>query len=766
MRTRSRLAVAPVVPGLLALALALAFPAATLGNPLDSVPMLYQATSVDQGGSSTTVLVPRPMDRVDPARLADTVLRAFDRLKADKPADYGTTALSIDADFPRTHRVVLNLDPNKGSSWDRVASEVFYTLRSLGISEVRAPALREAPLEPSALRTPTYVLVLPYYDALPPKSHADALVVLSPTEILPWTLFDYRLRMGDKDLLDKVLAGLNSRSETVRLAVLSAVPDLPIDRRSARLIPLLDDKSAGVRLAVLKLLEKDNEPAVNDRLGRVVETDPDPSVKLAAVRMLSARGIKKYDVIIEMEALSDASEDKVIGAIGRLAASNNPVVTPAIAAALRAASPKVRVAAREALVRMNAYDRMAEALPDDGVDLATREDFARKLAEYGTPEQKSKALAHLLTKGSENAAAWAVGRLAESRPADGLALLFGALQRPEPAVRQVAAKAIGAYRSPDSIGPLLAAARTPDDKTVAEQVVVSILGSLTMDAVLAKMDDPDVTVRRLAMKALGDALKGSTPPPKAVAVLQARLQDPDPGVRRAAVYALARLPDDRVAASLLTLARDPDAELREAAVVAATRLMTPEAEKVLLKGLDDESDKVKAAALDAVAARKMVGARESLAMMATYRDTNVRKKAVQAWLALLQPGEAAPNYNFLSSLLYDKEPEIKIAILRVVITIPERKAILAVSSLAIDPDTSVKLAVIDALAKTKEKDAMEGLQKAVFDTDTTVKIAALDGLQRLGRPEAVDFLNELINLESDPAVKAKAGAVRDALLGR
>ncbi len=768
MRTRSSLAVAPVLRGFQALALVfgLGVPATGLCIPLDSVPMLYQATSVDQGGSSTTVLVPRPMDRVDPSHLADTMLRAFDRLKSDKAADYGTAALAIDADFPRTHRVILNLDPNKSSSWDRVASEVFYTLRSLGIGEVRAPALREAPLEPSALRTPTYVLVLPYYDALPPKAHADALVVLSPTEILPWTLFDYKLRQGDPNLLDKVLAGLNSRSETVRLAVLSAVPDLPIDHRSTRLLPLLDDKSNGVRLAVLKLLEKDNEPAVNDRLSRVVETDPDPSVKLAAVRMLSSRGIKKYDVIIEMEALSDASEDKVIGAIGRLAASNNPVVTPAIAAGLHSTNPKVRVASRDALVRMNALDRMAEALPDDTVDLATREAFARKLAETGTPDQKSKGLAHLLAKGSEEAAAWAIGRLAENRPAEGLNLLYGALLRPEPGVRQVAAKAIGAYRSPDSIAPLLASSKTPEDRVVAEQVVVSILGSLSMDAVLAKMDDPDVTVRRLAMKALGDALKGSTPPPKAVSVLQARLLDPDASVRRAAVYALARLPDDRVATSLLTLSRDPDAELREAAVVAATRLHTPDAEKVLLKGLDDDSDKVKTAALDAVAARRMEGARESLQMLASYRDTTVRRKAVQAWLALLQPGEAAANYTFLSSLLYDKDPDIKIAIVRVVITIPERKALQAVSSLAIDPDTSVKLAVIDALAKTKEKDALEGIQKAVFDTDPAIRIAALDGIQRLARPEAIDFLNELINLESEPTVKAKAMAVRDALLGR
>jgi HEAT repeat protein len=742
------------------------FASVAAAAPFESVPMLYQATSIDQGGVSINVLVPRAMDRVDPLRLADTALRAFDRLKSEKAAEYGNASLSIEADFPRTRKIVLNLDPSRTSTFDRVASEVFYTLRSLGITEVRAPALRDAPLEPSALRTPVFVLILPYYDALPPRTHPDALVVLSPTELLPWTLFDYRLRHGDRDLLEKVLAGLGSRSETVRLAVLSAVPDLPIDRKSARLMPLLDDKSSSVRLAVLKLLEKEVDPAVNERLGRVVELDPDASIKLVAVRLLSARGIKKYDVIIEMEALTDASEDKAAAAIGRLAASNNPVVGPAIAGALRATSPRIRAAARDALLQMNAQDRMVEALPDESVDLAAREIFARKLAETGTADKISKAMTYLLTKGTEPSAAWTVARIAEARQPDGLPLLYGVLLRPEASLRSLAVKAIGTFRNPESISPLLAAAKTAEDKALAEQTVVSILGALSLDVVLARMDDPDVTVRRLAMKALSDALKGSLPPPKAVSVLQSRLADPDAGVRRAAVYALARLPDDRVAASLLTLARDADPELREAAVVAATRLNTPEAEKVLLAGLEDMSDKVKFNALEAVASRRMVAARESLALLCSYRDNSVRRKAVQAWLALLQPGEAAGNYNFISSLLYDKDPEIKIAILRVVVTIPERKALMAVSSLAIDPDKLVKMAVIEALAKTREKDAMDGLQKAVFDPDPTVKLAALDGLQRLGRPEAVDFLNELINLESDAAIKAKALEVRDALRSR
>jgi HEAT repeat protein len=280
------------------------------------------------------------------------------------------------------------------------------------------------------------------------------------------------------------------------------------------------------------------------------------------------------------------------------------------------------------------------------------------------------------------------------------------------------------------------------------------------------MEGPDLTIRRLSMKAFGDSLKGAAPSPKAVAVLQGRLQDKDPGVRRAAVYALARVPDEKVASSMMALAGDPDPEIREAAVVAANRSQDPKASDLLVKALSDESDRVKIAALDGVAARRIKSARDTLQMMNRYQDVNVRQRAVKAYLALLDPGEAVTEFDNLSGLLYDTDAGIKLAVLDVVKQVHERRAIVAISGLVIDRDQNVKLAALAALAATGEKDALEGIEKAVFDNDKVVRLAALDRMAELGRKEALDFLNELLRLEQDAEVKAKAEAVQKALLNR
>lgn len=731
-----------------------------------SLPMLYVATPVTRAGEATWVLVPRAMDRFDPSRPGDSALRAFDQLKALHPAEYGKATLALDAEPARVRRATLNLDPERKEAHDRVASEVFHTLSSLGVPEIRAPLLRDTSLDAGFLRTPAFVLTVPFDDALPPRETSGCLVILSASEFVPCAAFAARLRQGDAALLERVLAGLTSPNEAARLSVLAAVGSLPVPNRAARVLPLLTDASPRVRLAALKLLEGEKAPDINDRIAAVVERDQDPAVKLAAVRVLSARGVKKYDVFLQMERLSDPSETVVLDAITQLVASRNPVVGPSLAQSLKHPAARVRAAARDGLVAIGARDLTAQALADEAIDLPSREVFAQDLAKNGSPEQRVTGLSWLLARGSETAAVEAARQLAQSRPAGGLPSLVATLSRSEPPVRAAAAEAITAWRDPQTVAPLLAAAKDPKDRPVFEGAAIRIIAGQSLDTILALMEDRDVTIRRLAMKALGDSLQGSAPPPKAVTVLQSRLSDPDLGVRRAAVYALARIPDASVAASIMARINDADPEIREAAVVAAAGTPGAKADAILIEALKDESDGVKKVALESIEKRRIAGAREPLRILGQYRDTEVRRRVVSAFLALLGPGEAPSEFDFLLTLLYDKDPEIKQRVVPVFATIRERRAMSMLSGLVIDPSAEVKLAVIDALAATGERDAMEGIQKAIFDEDRLIRLAALQGLERLGRKEAVPFLDELLNLEQDEEVRSRAAATRDALKNR
>lgn len=732
----------------------------------DTVPVIYEAKKVVISGSSMIVLIPRPFERFDKSRLADSVLRAFDEIKSMNSMDYGKTGISIDQDFMTSKRVTLNLDPDKKESWDLVTSQVFYTLRSFGVLEVHAPQIREAPLDFAFLKMPVFLYSVPYVHALPPNNFVNSLILMPDNEVLPSEVFYKKLKLGDREIVEKILAGLNSENESIRLTTLSAIPYIHLDRKYIRLLPLLSDKSTGVRLAVLKLLESENSKEVNDRLVQVVENDTDPRVKLTAVRILSSRGIKKYDVFIEIEKLSDPDEKVVISAIERLANSKSNAAQGPIAEALRHISPDVRKSALQALINMGARDTMASVLNDDRVDLETREAIAKDLMNNGNSAQEVKGMNYLVTSGKPESACLAVKRIKERRAEGGLKILYSALLRPEAEVRREAANAIPVYRDMESLKVLLGAAKTDAERVEFEGIAVSIIAIQPIDTILAMMEGQDTTMRRLAMKAFGDSLKGGVPPPKALHVLEARLSDSDLGVRRAAVYALARVTDEKILMKIMGLANDPDPEIREAAMTAAGRVSSPTANDILLRGLNDEADRVKMAALDGISAKKIKGAKETLEMMGKYQDVNIRRKVAKAYISLLDPGEAANAMDFLTNLLYDTDPQVKLYAIEAVSQVNERRAIVAISGLVIDPNKDVKLAAIRALAKTKQKDALEGIEKAVFDNDKEIRIAALEGLKQLGLKDALDFLSELLKMETDAEIRAKAEEVQNSLLAQ
>ncbi|NOZ01434.1 MAG: hypothetical protein GXP54_06040 [Deltaproteobacteria bacterium] len=748
------------------LALSIGIAAPLAARPADVFPVVYRATKVNQAGTSVMVVLPEPFEGFEPSRINDSLLRAFDALKDAHPYEYGNATLLLNGVQSGARRATLNLDPERSDYWDLVASEVYYTLRGLGAAEVRAPAIRATPLDASSLRLPVARLTVPYYDALPPHRYANVLVAVSPLEVMPADLFYLKLQRADRGLIEKVLGGLVRGGEAARLAVLAAFPHLRVDRRASRLMPLLDDPSPGVRLAVLKLLENEKGSEVNNRLSRVVETDDDPSVKLAAVHILSSRGIRRYDVFIEMGKLGDPSDQVVIGAIERLVSSRNPVVATALNRSLRHKSAAVREAARKGLISLGAGAVMVKALHDDRVDAQTRGILARHLASSKIASERTEGLSYLIKSGDAAQAVWAAGVLGDTRPGDGLGLLYQALLRNEPEVRSAAVKAIGAYHNPVSLKPLLGSIHDDREKALVEQVAVEVIAAQNLDTILALMEGRDVTIRRLAMKALGDALKGALPPPRAISVLKARLGDKDLDVRRAAVYALARVSDPKVATSIMKLSGDPDDEIRAAAVVAAAGSNDPAAAGILVKALSDPSDKVKSAALDGVAAKGIQAARASLKMLGQHRNVEVRRKAVTTYLGLLKPGEAAGELDFLTRLLWDRDPDVKLAAIGAVKQVHERRAIIAISGLVIDPSRKVKEAAIKALAGTHEKDALEGIEKAVFDDDGSIRMLALDALATLGRSEALDFLSEVIRMEKDPQVKARAEATRKILMER
>jgi HEAT repeat protein len=128
-----------------------------------------------------------------------------------------------------------------------------------------------------------------------------------------------------------------------------------------------------------------------------------------------------------------------------------------------------------------------------------------------------------------------------TRSADDVPALQRELRDERPAVRRVAAEALGRIGPPakSALGALLVAARDADAGT--RQAVAGALAGIDREAtstvaVLAKMlRDPEASVRVAAAQALSRL--GRSARPAAQALLRAQ-EDPDPVVRRVATVAL------------------------------------------------------------------------------------------------------------------------------------------------------------------------------------------------------------------------------------
>lgn len=730
-------------------------------------PLLYRAVQIVRGTASETVLMPEPFEGYDAGNPEDSILRAFEALKAKKASEYGKATLLLDKKPGGLLRATLNLDPNVADSHSVVVEEVFHTLRGLGVSEMVFLGLGDGQPDLTRLRYPVFMMAVPYYEALPPRHYSGALIILAAETAMPSEAFYARLAQGDQSLTEMVLSGLSAKDDRVRLAVLAALPNLKAGGKVGRLLALLSDPSPAVRLAVVNLLKGERTDEVTLRLMQLAEQDQDFAVKVAAARVLAERGVKDYEFLLDLDKLSDPSSEVVIAAIARLVESRNPAVADGLYRCLVHRSAEVRESARKALLQIGAEGAMAKAVQDDAIDVETREVFALAILRSGKSEGREKALQMLVEHGSKPGALSAIDVIAKSLPPEGLAVLYRALLRQEAEVRLAAMEAIVAYRNPVGIPALLSAAKSETERRLAEKAAVQILLHQPLDVLERMMEGSDPVLKRLAMKALGDLIEqGTQAPPRALAMLQARLKDPDVEMRRAAVYALARMPDERAARSVMELFDDSDPQIRAQAVVAAGRVRDEAASRILIQALSDESEDVVIAAIDGVARTKMAAALEPLRLLCGHGNQEIRRGAVRAYLDALGPDGAAQDLDFLTRLLYSRDPEVKKAVIEVVRKVHERRAIVALSALVIDPDREVKIAAVRALATTGEKDALEGIEKAVFDADKEIRLIALEALGMLGRKEAIDFLDELIKLEQDLDVRSKAEEVRAKLLSR
>ena len=326
----------------------------------------------------------------------------------------------------------------------------------------------------------------------------------------------------------------------------------------------------------------------------------------------------------------------------------------------------------------------------------------------------------------------------------GLPELIAASAEPDERLREAALHGLARFDAPEARGTLLAAASHPSDR--ARAAAMRGLGQSAPDpralpALLHGLSDRNAWVRYYACQALG-----RLGDPAAAAAVVALLGDPAGQVRIAAVEALARIDDDAARRALREATASGEPELQRAALrgVGAARLS--DGLPLVLDAVAAPDALTRLVAISALSAFEAPGVLASLRLAADDRDDRVRQAALDALAA--RPGADATTelIGLLGrSLAHER------AARALEQPVPGRVPALLSALDAADDDAEE--AVVVALARLHEAGAAGVVEGVLALPSAIARRAFAAAMARRDTPQARAALDELAARDADPEVR-------------
>ncbi len=721
--------------------------------------LIFVATPVQNGLSRGPVLLPRAVD-ASGASLAEKARALFEALRRASPKRYEGLELLIPDGFDLARRASLRCPAPNESSCAIALAEVGLSLRAAGVDKVRLEGTeREASL--GALPIQALAPVVPFWSALPPNQVSLGLVQLG-SRFLPAAEFYEILSRKNPAVAQAARQELRTGFSLAQVAVARNARVLGVDDARA-LMALLDAEDPAVRAVGLEVLAKERSSDFLARCEKIADSDPDPGVKSAAVRILVDAGRSKYKVYLLLDDLKLQDEARVRVALKKLTATGDPRIGPAILPLLAHSSATIREEAADALVALKAYGPMAEAAADAGIDSALRSRLAREAAEKGSGPAQARALAALHASGPEDRAA-ALRIIAKGKISGQDKAILAAIESgPEP-LRLEAARAAAAVRLEAAVEALAPHARGDSEAAKAIRgAMEEILASMGLARIERFAGHANATVRAAALRALGRL--GSGAGARGRAILVARLEDDDLSIKKAAVDALSHIADAEVANRLLPLADDPDPEIRASVLRAVVAAHDPKAPALARKALTDPDDGVKLVGVESIRALKVKEAMPDLWKRLSYGKTAIKRAVLQTIVELSTPEERRPHLENLAALAYDPDPTIKSLAAEAIGSFREPLVFATLGALVRDRDQALQIKALKILGQLKDPRSIEYVVTGLLVEDRLVKLAALDTIAAINSMKAEKPLQEFITNEGDPELKRRATEVLDGLTG-
>ncbi len=504
------------------------------------------------------------------------------------------------------------------------------------------------------------------------------------------------------------------------------------------LLHALGDRDWRVRKTAVEALVSFGGAEVVSGLVRCLSAEGNAGARNSAIEALVQIGTQAVGAILPLLATPDADVRKF--AIDVLGDIRDPQAVPEILERLTDNDENVRVAAAEALGKIKdprAVDPLTACLAanEQGwLDYAAVE----ALGEIGDERALGPLLATLSRSSLREPVLESLGKIGNLQT---LSPLIHGLVDPLRIVREVSATALAAIHRKlppverAKIAPLVRTSMTDKTADLLAELTDSSTGELQKAAVmvLGWSGRPSAVPRLLALlreedmeepviQALGSIGDAAVP------ALLERMHDEQVLVRRVTVTVLGALGRREAEDALIAMLNDENGHVRGSAAQALGRLRSGKAIASLIRLLEDEYESVQESAIRAIADIGDESVLDAFLTNFSARDADMRRNIVR----LLGRFSSARALDALTFAIKDEEPDVRKAVVIALDGVhtgrAEQPLLLAIT----DDDPEVRMLAAEALARTGAESAADALIPLLDDEDLWVRAAAARGLGRLG----------------------------------
>ncbi len=682
-------------------------------------------------------------------------IEIFKFLALKKDNLYGNTEIVNTPDTQKrllTEGVItIKLSKRAIKNFSEVSSEIVYSLTENGVKGVlfvNSPVNQEKVFKRSDIPFTSFVLLIPYFNVLPPNTLTTGFIKLDNGKILQAEDFYKKIKKGDKKINKMIVNLVKNGEKKLKINAMKALPYTKIRNVEKLLIPNLDDKDNEIVLAALDGLIGGKSTKLLKKLDELLKNNQDDLIKLNSAKTLIASGNKKF-IISGLKYFLESNDIKAKkNAIKSISKHKNS--EEILLMMLDDKSTTIKLTVLEYLKtakRKQSFERFKKLLNDKSSKvrlaasniLLTNKDYK----EFGLYYQLKSNDAKLSLQ-----AASALKKYKNKETVKNLITCIDKCESDKTAFES--ARTLLSFKEKSAVVPFFKRLEeTPDKK--ADKMIAPFLKLLSKKELLSTLKENKVkTLSKEIIKNLGVTNK-STKDNKVVAIIAPFLNSKDKNIRIETIKALSLISGDKALELVLKISKDESEEVRAQILSMAENYKKEQIKDLLLEYLNDTSDDIRIKAMDLIIKFKLEDAVPFLKQYTSSSIKKVKLKALETLVTISEKINSEMEEKF-QTLLDQDDDEIRVWAIYGLAKTRKKPNLPFITPYGSSDLAKVRQAVMYAVGVLDDENnsKIDMVYGGLEDEELSVRIEAAKALEKIGQKSDVEKIKNII-----PKIKGK-----------